>query len=254
MIRAVGALLPDALKWKARKWLWTRLNPQWQLRSGIVVRVLNYNDWMIYNDIFVDGEYNSAIEQLLNSTSHDQTVRVLDLGGNVGFFTLRLTDAFLQANRSTFEVVMVEGSPTTFAELQERLRANDDLLGSRVRAVHGLAGERTGSAQIAETPSHGENTLFASGGKRTAVPFLDVEQLIATWPRVDLLKCDIEGAEELFLNNYPELLRRIDRAVFEFHHDKCDIPRCRALLAEGGLHQSEVVRQFGTCSVELFAR
>jgi FkbM family methyltransferase len=253
--RAVGVLLPDALKWKARKWVWMRLNPSWTLRSGIVIRVLNYNDWMIYNDIFVDGEYDGAIEHLLGAAGDlRRPARVLDLGGNMGFFTLRLADAFLQRNRQQFEVLMVEGSPSTFAELQQRLAANETLLAGRVRAVHGLAGERSGTAEIAENHLHGENTLFSKSGKLRAVPFLDLEQLVAAWERLDLLKCDIEGAEELFLRNYPELLRRTDRAVFELHHDQCDVPRCRHLLAEAGLQQEKVVREFGHCSVEFFVR
>ena len=76
----------------------------------------------------------------------------------------------------------------------------------------------------------------------------------AGWDRVDLLKCDIEGAEELFLRNYPELLRRMHRAVFEFHHAQCDVPHCRDLLAQAGLLQERIVREFGQCSVEFFAR
>src|SRR4051812_29275876 len=117
--RTIKSLVPDALKWKLRKWVWMRLNPSWQLRSGIVIRVLNYNDWMIYNDIFVDGEYDPAIEQLLAGSPGG--ARVLDLGGNVGFFTLRVADTFLRNGRTDFEVVMVEGSPSTFAELNQRL-------------------------------------------------------------------------------------------------------------------------------------
>ncbi len=232
-----------------------RLNPMWTLRSGLMIRVLNYNDWIIYNDIFVDGEYNDAIENLLRGTANSsRPARVLDLGGNVGFFTMRLVDAFLQQNRPEFEARMVEGSPSTFRELQERLGANEKLLQGRVRAVHGLAGERTGRAQIAESFSHGENTLFNSTGHRTSVPFVNLEELVLGWERIDLLKCDIEGAEELFLRNYPDLLRRTDRAVFEFHHEMCDVPQCRTLLAEAGLQAALVVREFAKCSVEFFAR
>ena len=253
--RTIGALVPEALKRRARKWVWMRLNPSWVLRSGIVIRVLNYNDWTIYNDIFVGGEYNEAIGHLLSGTADAmRPVQVLDLGGNMGFFTLRLVDAFLQQQRGGFAVIAVEGSPSTFAELQQRLAANESLLAGRVRAVHGLAGERSGAAEIAESPSHGENTLFSAGGKRKSVSFVDLEQLLAGWERVDLLKCDIEGAEELFLRNYPELLRRTDRAVFELHHDKCDVPHCRSLLGEAGLQPARVVREFGHCSVEFFAR
>lgn len=255
MARALRSLVPDALKWKLRKWVWARLNPSWTLRSGITIRVLNYNDWIIYNDIFVDGEYDRAIDDLLRETSSPtRPVRVLDLGGNVGFFTLRLAHAFLYAGRKGFEVVVVEGSPSTFAELRERLATNEALLAGRVRAVHGLAGERAGSGEIAESASHGENTLFSEARGRQSVSFVDLAELVRPWERVDLLKCDIEGAEELFLSHYPDLLRKTDRAVFEFHHHQCDVVRCRSLLADAGLEQAATIREFGHCSVEFFSR
>jgi FkbM family methyltransferase len=252
LARTIKSLVPEALKWKLRKWVWMRLNPSWQLRSGLVIRVLNYNDWIIYNDIFVDGEYDLPIDELLRGAS-DGT-RVLDLGGNVGFFTLRVADVFLRHGRSDFEVVMVEGSPSTFAELNQRLAANDKLLRERVRSVNGLAGERTGEAVIAENPSHGENTILspARGGRR--VPFVDLDELVRRWPRIDLLKCDIEGAEELFIRNYRDLLGKSERAVFEFHHDLCDIAACRRYLAEAGLTEAQTLREFGRCSVEFFFR
>ncbi len=121
-------------------------------------------------------------------------------------------------------------------------------------ALHGLAGNRTGEAQIVQGAAHGENTIFGETSHGTRVPFLDLEKLAGNWPRIDLLKCDIEGAEEIFLGNYPELLAKTDRAVFEFHHDKCDVPHCRQMLAEAGLMPAKTIREFGHCSVELFSR
>src|SRR4051794_6265581 len=136
-----------------------RLNPSWTLRSGLVIRVLNYNDWMIYNDIFVDGEYDVPIEQLVSDSETTHGVRVLDLGGNVGFFSLRVADTFLRRARTDFSILMVEGAPSTFKELNERLEVNNGLLKDRIRTVNGLAGEKTGEARIAENPSHGENSI-----------------------------------------------------------------------------------------------
>lgn len=249
------SLVPHQLKRKLRKFVWMRLNPSWTLRSGIVVRVLNYNDWMIYNDIFVDGEYDGAIDHLLRGSADPaRPAQVLDLGGNVGFFTLRLADTFLRSGQKNFNVIMVEGSPSTCAELRERLKWNEHLLGNRVTVINGLAGERTGKGQIAEGESHGENTLFSSASDRKNVSFVDLDELVETWGRIDLLKCDIEGAEEMFLRNYPDLLRKTDRAVLEFHHDKCDIAFCHRLLVEGGLTNAVTIREFGQCSVEFFSR
>jgi FkbM family methyltransferase len=253
--RAVRALAPESLKNRVRKFVWMRLNPSWTLNSGLLIRVLNYNDWMIYNDIFVEREYDDAIENLLDANPEGtRPVQVLDLGGNVGFFTLRLAHLFLQAKRPNFRVTMVEGSPSTYAELRERLGANHELLRDRVTAIHGLAGNRAGEAQIVQGVSHGENTIFGEASRGARVSFVDLGKVAGGWPRIDLLKCDIEGAEELFLGNYPDLLAKTDRAVFEFHHDKCDIPHCRRLLADAGLVQAKTIREFGNCSVELFLR
>lgn len=249
------SLIPEPVKRKLRKFVWMRLNPSWTLKSGIIIRVLNYNDWMIYNDIFVEGEYDDAIRDLLRaSDGWTRPARVLDLGGNVGFFTLRLGDIFLRTGRTNFSLTMVEGSPSTFAELRERLAANESLLGNRVTAIHGLAGDRIGAGEIAEGESHGENTILGLTPGRKKVSFIDLRDLVKTWERIDLLKCDIEGAEELFLRNYPDLLGKTDRAVLEFHHDKCDIPHCRKLLSKASLEKVLTVREFGRCSVEFFRR
>ncbi|MFN2621829.1 MAG: FkbM family methyltransferase [Chthoniobacterales bacterium] len=254
LARTVKSLVPDALKWKLRKWIWMRLNPSWQLRSGLVIRVLNYNDWMIYNDIFVDGEYDLPIDELLSAATDANGARVLDLGGNVGFFTLRVADTFLRSGRSDFEILAVEGSPSTFAELNERLAANKQLLRERVRTVKGLAGQRTGVARIVENPSHGENSILSPGRGGKDMPFVDLDELVRNWNRIGLLKCDIEGAEELFLGNYPGLLRKTESAVFEFHHDLCDIPACRRHLSEAGLTSAGTLREFARFSVEFFSR
>jgi FkbM family methyltransferase len=251
----VRSLAPDSIKRKLRKFVWMRLNPSWTLRSSIVIRVLNYNDWMIYNDIFVDGEYDQAIDQLIRASADlTRTSRVLDLGGNVGFFTLRLADTFLRKGQNNFSIVLIEGSPSTYSELCERLAVNKKLLGDRVAAINGLVGHRSGEGEIAEGESHGENTLFHQAGRRARVAFVDLDDLVRSWDWVDLLKCDIEGAEELFLRNYPGLLKKTARAVLEFHHDKCDVARCRQFLADAGLDKTLMLREFGHCSVELFRR
>lgn len=249
------SLVPHWIKRKLRKFVWMRLNPSWILRSGIVVRVLSYSDWMIYNDIFVDGEYDDAINNVLESGAKQSgAARVLDLGANVGFFSLRLADAFLRKGADNFDVIAVEGSPLNCGELRERLAANKNILRDRVRAINGLIGHRTGTGEISEGESCGENTIVSEAGSGARVQFVDLDELMRAWAVIDLLKCDIEGAEELFLRNYPDLLRKTACAVFEFHHDKCDTPRCRELLASAGLGKQLTIRQFGHCSVEFFQR
>jgi hypothetical protein len=73
--------------------------------------------------------------------------------------------------------------------------------------------------------------------------------------RIALLKCDIEGAEELFLSTYPDLLSRVDTAVVELHHQFCSPVRCRELLAQAGLKRVRVIKTYGDdCTLEWFSR
>jgi hypothetical protein len=87
------------------------------------------------------------------------------------------------------------------------------------------------------------------------VPFLDLTQLVPPVARIGILKCDIEGAEELFLTNYPDLLGRVDTAVVELHHQFCSPARCREVLADAGLHRVSVLKTYGDdCTLEWFSR
>src|SRR5687768_2408116 len=78
-----------------KDWIWRRssgyLNLRRTLCSGIEIDLQSFADWCVYNDIFVEGEYDSAINDSLKSRT-SQNFRVVDLGANVGFFTLRVLD------------------------------------------------------------------------------------------------------------------------------------------------------------------
>lgn len=83
---------------------------------------------------------------------------------------------------------------------------------------------------------------------------MNLDALFVDAPRVDLLKCDIEGAELLFLQNYPELLRKVRVAIFEFHADLCDVHQCRRLLRDYGFPQHRILRESGPYSLECVRR
>ncbi|HAG81038.1 MAG TPA: hypothetical protein DCL61_07665, partial [Cyanobacteria bacterium UBA12227] len=70
------------------KILWSNLNLQWQLKSGINIKVATYAEWVIYNDIFVDGEYDLSLQKSLSNLKPYQSFILLDIGANVGYFTL----------------------------------------------------------------------------------------------------------------------------------------------------------------------
>jgi FkbM family methyltransferase len=212
--------------------LWKQLGLKWKLQSGIVVRIKNEAEWVIYNDIFVDGEYDLPIKQAISSAAANRPFNVIDIGANVGFFTLRLADLIWRSGISEldYQVTLVEGSPKVFEMLKTRL-AEQRVLTDNLKLVHGLVGERQGSANISEGEFHVMNSITSNISQRgVRVPYVNLSSLCANDLEIDLLKCDIEGAEQSFLENYGDLLCKVKCAVFELHHNKCNTARCFDIL------------------------
>lgn len=182
---------------------------------------------------------------------------MLDLGANVGFFTLRLIDTIVRERGPDVSIraTLIEGSPACYAELQYRL-SNNPLVQTHVRIEHGLVGQRSGSATIFQHAFHAANSVnnptLKREGKGTEVRFIDVSALTQDMPRIHLLKCDIEGSELSFLENYPDLLDKVDSVVMELHPDLCDVDHCRQILTGAGLTRRTVIRKMPDQSVEFF--
>lgn len=248
----LGHLVSESI----RERLWRRLNLSWTLPSGISVGVRNFSDWVMYNDIFVDGEYKPAVDWLLASGVENPVV--LDVGGNVGLFAMYLSDRWLREKpQGNLKIIGVEGTPQTYAELRKRMQ-QPVLAHGRVNAQyhHGLAGKRSGEAFISTSHFHGMNSIAGEKSRFGAtVPFIDIEKLFSADERIALLKCDIEGAEELFLENYPELLKRVDCVSIELHHARCNGERCVQLLKDAGLVKHTRLRDcLPEFTVDLFER
>src|SRR5262249_2098675 len=224
------------------------------LSSGITIQLDSYADWIIYNEIFVDGEYRNAVEHSLSNLETGRKPVFLDLGANVGFFTLYLIDRLRRRHKRPFEIKAVEGSPTVFGRLKSRLKTQT-VPGEEIQLYHGLVGRRSGTGTLFEIGYHGMASLIPRRLSRaTTVPFLNLDEVCADVDVIDLLKCDIEGAEEEFLNNWKAVIEKTKCAVFEFHPAKCDTVACKTILLESGFHNREILRQNNGASVELFWR
>jgi FkbM family methyltransferase len=238
-----------------RDWRWRARSLEHTLPSGLRVEISSFSDWVVYNEVFVDGEYDPVLDAALHDQDGD--CWTLDIGANVGMFTLRLMDRWLRADHvgRRHHVVCVEGQPSTFRLLQRNL--DQPALASTCTLHLGLAGERSGAASISTSAHTGVNSIVdrSPSFSRVQVPFLDLTTLVPADARIGLLKCDIEGAEELFLSHYPDLLERVDTAVVELHHQFCSPARCRELLSRAGLRRRSVLKTYGDdCTLEWFSR
>jgi len=250
----------QSIRWKLKNrlhhYILQQLDLEFLLKTGVCIKVKSLADWVIYTDIFADNEYDIAIQAAVAQKPTGTPLKVLDIGANVGFFSLRVAHLMTQTENDAgnFRITCIEGCPTTYAQLVQRLGASPALQG-RHHAVHGLAGKLEGAARIADSANHAMTSLFAhDSAEGIEVPFINLNTLVPPGDSIDLIKCDIEGSEWDVMQNYGELLRRTRVAVFEFHHDKCDRSACQERLRSLGFDQTRTLQEDRFTSLELFER
>ncbi len=160
--------------------------------------------------------------------------RILDLGANIGAFSLFAANRAPQAH-----IVAVEPFPETFRKFVAMLEENQ--LTHRVTAISAALTGSDREVHINDSP--GMDSQFRNVSNRgLSVTGISLSSLYerAGWDSADLLKIDIEGSEyDGLLAASPEVLRRAGRIAMEFHPD----PRKQKLfdhLREAGFRlQSE---------------
>jgi FkbM family methyltransferase len=247
-------MILEQFKRPFREALWRRLALKWTLPSGVVIEVRSHGDWYIYNEIFVGGEYDLPLRRCIDAAAVPNAPRatILDLGANVGFFYLRWLDLWRQAGTPGLppRFVLVEGVPRTCDELRARLAAQTGP-GADVAVLNNLIGPRNGLGTITDSNVHFGNRLTT--GKGSTVPFLDLVALLGRDP-IELLKCDIEGGEQVFLESQPELLLTTRTAALELHHTDCDTGKCVGILEAAGFSSRTTIRDGGDFSILYCAR
>ncbi len=253
-------LLPQPVAAGLRRFIWSLPNLRRELKSHLVVTVAGPADWVLFNDIFVEKEYDPAIDLALERAARGdragRPLTVVDLGANVGYFTLRAVDRIdTAAPGSALRFVLVEPNPALIAELKRRL-LTQPRLAACVTLLQGLVGSRReGMGVLFESPLHFESSLIGRRGlRRREVPYLDLDAALGAGAQVDLLKCDIEGAELELLAAYPDLLRRTAVCVIELHPEKCDAAACLRLLEEAGFDERRILREGDAWKVLLLAK
>jgi FkbM family methyltransferase len=229
---------------------------EYRVPSGIRVKIASYSDWCIYNDIFNAGEYDQAIESALKQSKTTASFRIVDLGANVGLFTLRVLDLIHRRKLSfpAVQCLLVEASPRLEQAIRNHLQGLE-LKGLQTQVVIGLVGKKTGEAQLELKASECMNQVVKEGNRQSRkVAYYNLDEALAGVPIIDLLKCDIEGSERDFLENYPHLLRKTTVAVFEFHEPQCPASFGLPVVMKAGFTSSRVLYDQGRATTVCFER
>ena len=240
-------LTPARLRPRIRELLFAWLKLEWTYSTGVQIHIGNYGDWMIFCEIFAAGEYDHALGLAFDRAAASGRIpHVVDLGASTGFFTLRVLHE-ARRRRMPVTVTAIEALPATAERFRARMAAQSIPTGD-VRLVQGLAGARAGVVPFYEDTKHAPSStqVRRDAGRPhpiTRLTYVDLSEILRDAPFIDLLKCDIEGSEGLVLENYADVLAKVDVAVFEFHRDLCDVARCQERLRSYGFTHEATFRR-----------
>ena len=157
------------------------------------------------------GAYKRRLEsgpiELLQRWVAPDTV-VIDVGANIGYFTLR----FAAWVSGTGRVIALEPEARNHAELLRAVKRADRA--GVVEVLQVAVAEAVGTGFLELHPSHpGDHRLAARG---VPVPVTTLDELLRTrgWPAVSLIKIDVQGAEARVLEGAEETLRRLRPVLF----------------------------------------
>ncbi len=175
------------------------------------IRMMEYD--IQYSDLmsFCPQWQDIFVKRALDFHTSSPAPRVLDCGANVGLASLFFKRRYPQAR-----VTAYEADPALFSMLDRNLKTNG---AGDVQTVHAALWTSTGHLTFqCEGSDSGMIAILpgAVAGESRTVPSLRLRDIIAAGP-VDLLKLDIEGAEDAVLADCEPVLDRVRAIVMDLH-------------------------------------
>jgi FkbM family methyltransferase len=195
----------------------------WKQHPGL--RLLNFRsgmniacrggtrDWDVVHELFFAGGYGRAMSFLKNLPGQPA---VLDLGGNIGLFSL-----LAAAAHSSADIYAYEPGPPNYRMFELNCLANVRY-GERIHLrKEAVAGQTRVTEWFFDELNPGGSGLFNKTGVKFPVQIRSFAEVVDSLPQaVALAKIDIEGAEyELLSQTPPEIWKRIDAISLELHDD-----------------------------------
>lgn len=174
-------------------------------RTGIRLRCDSADKRIAPMEILNFGAYEAVHADLVSGLVGEGNT-VLDIGANIGFYTISLAQQVPTATILAFEPI-----PATFAYLRENIALNgvanaqvfnfglSDQEGEQIFYFSPRNSVSASAARVAEE----DDTAMVVGRVRRLDDVVREQGV-----RVDFLKCDVEGAEYLVLRGAAETLRR----------------------------------------------
>ena len=133
---------------------------------------------------------------------------VLDVGANIGFFTLK----FGRWVSSTGRVIAIEPEPANCRALEQQIRSAG--LTDTVDIIQAAASDVRGKLFLTLNPDNPADHRIGSSGILVESVMVDDLLSARNWPAVSFLKIDVQGAERRVLAGAVETLKRCRPHIF----------------------------------------
>lgn len=184
-------------------------------------------DLSAVKEVLVDTEYDF----LTNIVQSNETLSILDIGGNIGTFSLWVLGENKKAN-----ILSIEASPKTFETIDKTVKSAQEK-GYNWHCENKAAWKDNGDVFIkTEGDSMGHKVLDDGDSKVSGITLQELikkQQDRTGTPQIDILKVDIEGAEEAFLadtEGNKASLENVKNLVIELHPNYCDVTGVEKLI------------------------
>ena len=204
-LKALGAMMIERwneyspVKWKPD----LRIRVSHDRRIWLLPMRMSSEDYAAFREIFLYRYYD-----------HDlgEPQSILDLGGYCGYTAVAFSARFPRAR-----VAAVEPHPDNFAALTGNIQLNN----LPVTVFQAAATVSDGPVQLflGGGMTHGLLPTYHSTGGSITVEGLSVPTILDRlgWDRIDLLKIDIEGAEEFLFRARQPWLAQVKTIIGEYH-------------------------------------
>jgi len=190
---------------------------------GTKLKINSFMDHLVFKEIFIDRIYDDSIHYALNNSNIDDRIKILDLGANIGFFTIRCCEILRQMQlNNSIEFILFEPSSTCIDRIKVNIKSFLHNNNFSFIIKNNLVGKKTGDDWFIEDVNHHLGQCVSEKIERKGDRYsrkidyhdlsYDLEHSI-----INLLKCDIEGSEIEFLSNYGNNLQNVSHIIIETH-------------------------------------
>ena len=206
---------------------------------GTKLKVNSFMDYLVFKEIFIDKIYDEYIFHALNKCLQtNKPKKVIDLGANLGFFSVRCCEIWLQLGSNLkIDFMLYEPSLNCIGRIDKNLKCFSSRNIS-YNIWNNLVGKKSGFDWFIEDIDHHigqcvSKRIDKKGNRYSRkIGYSDLSKNLET-SIIDLIKCDIEGSEIEFVKNYNSSLKNVNSIIIETHGDEAKDFVCKKMKEIG---------------------